>query len=380
MDGIATIICIFGTRPEIIKLAPVLRALDDNDRIRVIRIATGQQADLIPMFLESFQLRIDHELASMRAGQSLNSLLAKLIAALDPLIERHAPRAVLIQGDTTSALAGALVARFRRVPVIHVEAGLRTGDFNSPFPEESNRTLISHVASLHCAATPGNAQTLVEEGVPESDIVLTGNPIVDAVVTIAKIDRPSQRARQLVRQVGDSKIIVLTAHRRENFGERLTGYLTIIKDFIKTNPDTTLVFPVHPNPVVQETAKGILTNTPRVRLIEPLDYPDFVFLLKQAWLVVSDSGGIQEEVAAVGKPLLVLRTTTERPEAINSSIARLASSPEVLADELTEASRRDSWCARVAPIRNPFGDGNSGPRIANAVAEFLFAGSNGAER
>jgi UDP-N-acetylglucosamine 2-epimerase (non-hydrolysing) len=380
VDNAAPIIAIFGTRPEVIKLTPVLRALEHDARIRVITLTTGQQADLIPTFLESFRLKIDHELDVMRADQPLNTLLAGVLASVDPVIERHAPRAVLVQGDTTSALGGALAARFRGVPVIHVEAGLRTGDFNSPFPEESNRTLISHIASLHCAATLGNAQTLISEGVPEANIVLTGNPIVDAVLALVEIHRPSAMLEPVMARLKGLKMVVLTAHRRENFGDRLAGYLTVIKEFVLQNSATALVFPVHPNPAVQKAARDILADTPRVFLIEPLGYPDFVLLLKRAWLVLSDSGGVQEEVASLGKPLLVLRNKTERPEAIDSGLARLADSPDRLAGELAIASRDGSWCTRAAPIANPFGDGHSGPRIAEAVADFVFGRSDAAHK
>jgi UDP-N-acetylglucosamine 2-epimerase (non-hydrolysing) len=372
MDRIAPVLAIFGTRPEVIKLMPVLRALDNESRVRVIRVYTGQQADLVPDFLDGFDLDIDESLDLMAIDQSLNRLLAKLIGSLDGVIERHEPAAVIVQGDTTTALAGALSARYRGVPVIHIEAGLRTGDRDSPFPEETNRRLISHVSSLHLAPTHGNVETLRAEGIPASDIILTGNPIVDAIRWVADNAVPSAGFSRFVEELGDARIVALTTHRRENFGPRLRDYLEVIGDFIASHTDTILVFPVHPNPIVRATAHETLGETERVRLIDPIAYADFICLLQRAWLVLSDSGGVQEEVVSLGKPLLVLREKTERPEAIGSGCVRLASTPQALAEALETAAKPAAWCAHLAPRTNPFGDGNSGPRIADAISRFLL--------
>ncbi len=377
MNQRAPILTVFGTRPEIIKLMPVLRALESDPGLRVIRLSTGQQADLAPPFLRGFGLDIDESLDLMIANQSLNALLANLISAIDQVIERHRPSAVIVQGDTTSALAGALSARFRAVPVIHIEAGLRTGDIDSPFPEESNRRLISQVSSLHLAATPGNVATLLSEGIAETNIFLTGNPVVDAIQSIATNAVPTAEFRSFLERLDGKRIVALTAHRRENFGARLDGYLRVIRDFIATHDDTVLVFPVHPNPEVQRSTSKLLGDCERVSLIEPLAYTDFFCLLKAAWLVLSDSGGIQEEVVTLGKPLLVLREQTERPEAIASGTARLARTPEELVRELETAAAPDSWCTRVTAAENPFGDGRSGARIARAISAFVEGADGG---
>jgi UDP-N-acetylglucosamine 2-epimerase (non-hydrolysing) len=376
MDRSIPVLAVFGTRPEIIKLTPVLRELEHDPRINVIRISTGQQADLVPGFLAGFGLESHESLGIMVADQPLNRLLANMIDSLDRVIEKYAPAAVVVQGDTTTALAGALSAHYRAVPVIHVEAGLRTGDLGSPFPEESNRRLISHVSSLHLAPTSGNVATLIGEGIAESDIILTGNPVVDAIESMVKVAVPSREFGSLLDELSGQKLIVLTAHRRENFGERMDGYFAVVRDFITSHPETVLVFPLHPNPVVRRSAHQIFGGVDRIRLVDPLGYVDFFCLLKTACLVLSDSGGVQEEVITLGKPLFILREKTERPEAIESGSARLAPTPQALAEHLEAAWQPDSWCTRVRPRANPFGDGRSGPRIANAISRFLCDGTD----
>lgn len=371
MNQIARILVVFGTRPEIIKLMPVLRALDSDPCLQVMGIFTGQQSDLVPSLLGDFGLCIEESLDLMVANQSLNQLLARLISALDLVIERHSPSAVVIQGDTTTALAGALSARFRAVPVIHIEAGLRTGDANNPFPEESNRRLISHISSLHLAPTRGNIAQLMREGIAESEIVLTGNPIVDAIHTLDDDAVASEGLRQTLEELRDYRVIAMTTHRRENIGSRLRGYLQTVQAFVNQHSDIALVIPVHPNPLVSECVHRILAESDRVRIIAPLSYTDFYCLLKAAWLVLSDSGGVQEEVISLGKPLFVLREKTERPEAIDTGTARMAPTPQDLARELATAVQANSWCTRVKSVANPFGDGRSGKRIAQAISEFV---------
>lgn len=372
MNQVVDILAVFGTRPEIIKLSPVLRALKNEQGLRVICVFSGQQADLAPDFLDEFGIEIGESLDVMVAGQSLNGLLSRLIESLDQVIQRRCPAAVIVQGDTTTALAGALSARYRAVPVIHVEAGLRSGNVNSPFPEETNRVLISHVSSLHLAPTEGNVAALRNEGIPACSIVLSGNPIVDALQAPRNARSPSPPLGRLFGELEEMKIVVLTTHRRENFGRRLNGYLRVIKDFIATRSDCALVFPVHPNPIVQRCAQMILGDAERVHLLEPLSYDDFYHLLGHATLVLSDSGGIQEEVITLGKPLLILRGTTERPEAVASGCARMAPTPEELAAALGNVFDDDSWCTKVKAGRNPFGDGLSGPRIAREIHAFLI--------
>lgn len=373
MDQPASIVAVFGTRPEIIKLAPVFRALADEPHIRTTLVSTGQQRDLIPVFLDDFGIRIDESLGTMVPGQSLNESLAAMVAALDGVLARSSPDLVVVQGDTSSALAGALAARFRAVPVAHVEAGLRTGNPDSPFPEESNRTLISHIAALHFAPTAGNLETLVGEGVARASIMVTGNPVVDSLIAVEARAQASARLAEMLNQFDGKKLIVLTIHRRENFGARLSGYVAAVGDFLDRHPDFALVIPVHPNPRAREPVLKAFSGRDRVAVIDPLPYGDFFCLLQRAWLVLSDSGGIQEEVVTLGKPLLILRTETERPEAIASGTARMAATAGALAAELESAAASGSWLEAVVPHNNPFGDGRSGPRIARRICEFVLA-------
>jgi UDP-N-acetylglucosamine 2-epimerase (non-hydrolysing) len=319
-----------------------------------------------------FGVALDIDLGAMRAGQGLNQLCARVIAALDPVLAAEAPEVVLIQGDTTSALAAALAARYRRIRVGHVEAGLRTDDPDRPFPEQINRRLITRLATFHFAATRHNVRTLLAEGVPAGSIALTGNPVVDALTGVLMRTSPSPKLAQLLSRLGDHRLIVLTTHRRENFGAAMRCHLEVLRRFVDRHEDIVLIFPVHPNPAVREAALAVLDGATRVCLLEPLDYADFLHLLTRAWLIVSDSGGVQEEAPSLGKPVLVLRENTERPEAVDCGIARLVGAkPERLARALDEVVGNNSWAHRVGRLQNPFGCGDAGPRIADALASFL---------
>jgi UDP-N-acetylglucosamine 2-epimerase (non-hydrolysing) len=366
------VMVIAGTRPELIKVAPVVRQLAAQGDIRVTIVSTAQHADLLPAFLGLLGTDVDYELGVMSAGQSLNDLLAKTIAALDPVIAEVQPALILVQGDTTSALAGALAGRMRSIPVGHIEAGLRSGDPASPFPEETNRRLISHVASLHFAATQRNRADLMGEGIADRDIVMTGNPVVASLHSALESPCSCPGLEALLARLKGLKPIVLTTHRRESFGATLERNLRTLRAFVTAQPDTALVVPVHRSPQVKETVERVLADCERVALIEPLDYPCFLRLLQAAWLIVSDSGGVQEEVASLGKPLLVLRSTTERPEAIDACVARMAGEwPGQLGELLDDRESLSQWIGSIGPMDNPFGDIQSPARIAGAVTEFL---------
>lgn len=367
-----TVLTIFGTRPEAIKVAPVLRELLRRGRLRSVNVVTSQHTDLLLPFLRLFAIRADHDLRAMQPGQTLNQLLARLIAAIDPVLELETPDLVMVQGDTTSALAGALAAFHRRIPVAHIEAGLRSANRLSPFPEEMNRRLISQLATHHFAATEHNVQSLHNEGVASTAIFLTGNPVIDAVHWIMHEVPPSEPLRRLIEELSGFRLLVLTTHRRENFGTVMRDHLVTLRRFVDANPDTALVFPVHANPAVREVAYDVLDGNPRIRLIAPLDYPDFLHLMSHAWLIASDSGGVQEEVPTLGKPLLVLRENTERPEALACGVARLVGhSGERLWQMLEEANHDDGWTQHVKRVANPFGEGDSGVRIVDAI-ESIF--------
>jgi UDP-N-acetylglucosamine 2-epimerase (non-hydrolysing) len=367
---VARVVTLFGTRPEVIKLAPVIARLEAEPALfQTVNVASGQHTELLYPFIRLFGMRLDHDLRVMEPGQTPNSVCARILAALDPILERERPDVVLVQGDTTTALAGALAAFHRQIPVGHVEAGLRSGNVASPFPEEMNRTLIGRLASFHFAATPRNRETLLQEGVAAERVFVTGNPVVDALHDVLR--RPSQNPALLehLARTRDLRRIVLTTHRRESFGGAMTENLRVLRRFVEAHADVALLFPVHPNPAVVETTHAILSDHPRIHLLPPLDYVDFVFLLAQAWLIVSDSGGVQEEAPSLGKPLLILRENTERPESVESGVARLVGGePRRLARLLDEAHAPGSWTETAAQVENPFGGGDAADRIAAILA------------
>ena len=368
------VLTIFGTRPEAIKVAPVLRELALRGRYRTVNVVTSQHTDLLTPFLKLFEIRTDHDLSAMQPGQPLNQLLARVIAAVDPILATEKPDLVLVQGDTTSALGGSLAAFQRRIPVAHIEAGLRSANPMSPVPEEMNRRLISRLCSYHFAPTRHNVDLLVGEGVSPEGIFLTGNPVIDAVGWIMRAMPPSPALRKVLDEIAGLRLVVLTTHRRENFGQVMRGHLETLRQFVETHDDVALVFPVHANPAVREVAYGVLDGVPRVRLIPPLDYADFLHLMAASWLIASDSGGVQEEVPTLGKPLLVLRENTERPEAIDCGVAKLVGhSAARFREMLEEAAGEDSWMQHVRRVDNPFGAGDSAIRIVNAIEQVLDA-------
>lgn len=376
------ILTLFGTRPEVIKLAPVLWELEKRpDRFRTMNVASGQHADLIHPFAREFDIRVDLDLQVATEWQTPIGVCHRTLAALEPVLSRDRPDAILVEGDTTTALAGALAGFYHRVPVGHVEAGLRSADALNPFPEEINRRLISQLASLHFAPTERNVEALKREGVPMDHIALTGNPVVDAVQWALENASPSPRVCDLLSRAGEMKLIVLTTHRRESFGSVMMTRLRVLRRFLECHPDTLMVFPVHPNPEVRAAAHRELSRSSRVHLVEPLNYLDFIFLLSKAWIIVSDSGGIQEEAPSVGRPALIIRENTERLEAIEAGFARLVGpSPEALESMLEESYSSLGWFERAALGGNPFGSGDSGRQIVDSVEKFLDVDGPGGSR
>ena len=371
------VLTVFGTRPEAIKLAPVIHELERRPfSVETVCVATSQHTDLLAPFVRLFNIRADYDLCAMRSNQRPDELRTRLVAALDPILTREDPDMVLVQGDTTTALSGALAAFARGIAVGHIEAGLRSGNLHSPFPEEMNRRLITQLATYHFAATSFNRTTLLEEGVSSEAIFVTGNTVVDSLKTIMSRAQPTPALTSVLEATRGLRRIVLTTHRRESFGRLMTQNLRVLRRCVEAHPDVALVFPVHPNPAVVRAAR-LLESHPRIHLIEPLGSEDFIQLMSNAWLLVSDSGGIQEEAPTLGRPLLVLRENTERHEALQSGVARLVGgSPERLALLLEEALCEGSWATRVAEIENPFGRGTSGLAIARIVLELLNAGTD----
>lgn len=364
-----TVATLFGTRPEIIKLAPVVAELERRPgQFRTVNISSGQQPDLLDPFVEWFGLRIDHDLKVMRPGQPLNILFARVLEQLDPLLDRLRPQALLVQGDTTTAAAGALAAFQRRIPIGHVEAGLRTGNPYSPFPEEMNRRVITRLATWHFVGTTNHTNNLRAEGIDPAAIFETGNPVVDALQSLGKDDARSQRLNAVLDRTAGLKRIAVTTHRRENFANKLEDNLRVLRQFVERHADTAIIFPMHPNPIVRENAYNVLGGHDRIQLTEPFDYLDFIALLKASWIIASDSGGVQEEAPSLGKILLVMRESTERPEALETGLVKLAGTPRELAIMLEQVYATD---ATSVPTVNPFGDGHASERIADVLARQL---------
>lgn len=361
------ILVLFGTRPEAIKLAPVISELKRRG-VPTVVVSSSQHTDLLIPFLKVFEITVDYDLQVMTADQTLNSVCAKVLTGLDAILARENPNVILVQGDTTTAFAGAFAGFNRKIAVGHVEAGLRSGDPLSPFPEEMNRRLISQVARYHFAATADNVENLRRDSVPEGNILLTGNTVVDALQFIGKNARPSTEIADLLRKTAGFKRVLLTTHRRESFGETMSDNLYALGDFVAAHEDVCLMFPVHPNPNVRRVTNEILAGRERIHLLGPLDYADFVCLMKEAWLIASDSGGVQEESPSLGKPVLILRENTERPEAVRSGVAKLVGG-ESLGRLLEENYADESWINSVRSIANPFGDGTAAQKIVNVLLE-----------
>lgn len=362
------VLILFGTRPEAIKCAPVIKALQERGYFKTIVVSSSQHQDLLLPFVDIFGLSLDYDLQVMTANQTPNQILARTISEMDTLLSLEDPQLIMVQGDTSTTLAGAIAGFNRDIPVAHIEAGLRTGNLRSPFPEEMNRRLTSKLATFHFAATPQNRQNLLREGISEKDIFVTGNTIVDALQSILGRLEPSEAILHLLDKTEGMKRLLLTTHRRESFRVAMRENLQVIGEFIEKRKNACLIFPVHPNPYVLAAANEILGGKDRVFLINPLDYIDFIYLMKNAWLIISDSGGVQEEAPTLGKPVLILRKNTERPEAVQCGVAKLVGgSPLVLASMLDQNYLVESWVNSVSKVQNPFGDGKAAERIVDIL-------------
>lgn len=369
------ILIVFGTRPEVIKLWPVDRALRSFPGWQVTLCNTGQHRELVPPLLATFGMVPEVELGVMSPGQSLSSLLARLLDGIDPVLDALRFDWVVVQGDTTTALAAALAAHHRNVPVAHVEAGLRTNDLLRPFPEEGNRQIIGRVASLHLAPTPTAREALLREGVPADRIEVTGNTVIDAAREMAAmlpVDGmpPVGSPLEMLRFCGERKVVLVTGHRRESFGGGLAAICEGLVMLARSHPEVDFVYPVHLNPSVQAAVKGTLVGLPNVHLLEPLDYPAAIWLLRRSLFVITDSGGLQEEAPEFGKPVLVTRASTERTEGIAAGCAELVGYDRDRLVAAAERFLRDPASA-VLTIDNPYGDGHAAERCGAALRRCL---------
>ena len=358
------ILTVFGTRPEAIKMAPIIRAARAA-KIETHVCVTAQHRDMLDQMLRVFSITPDHDLNLMQENQTPLEFAARVFEALPAVLRKVRPDWLLVQGDTTTAFAAAFVAFQEKIRVGHVEAGLRTGDKLRPFPEEMNRHLISPLADLNFAPTAGAAANLRAEGVPDSRIILTGNTVVDALNAI--LSTPAQFSDPRLAQLS-GKILLVTAHRRENFGAPLEQICSAILALVEKFADLTVVLPVHPNPAVRGAVTAQLSNRPRILLVDPLSYPEFVHLMKRSALILSDSGGVQEESPTVRTPVLVMREVTERPEAVESGWAQLVGTSKEEIVARTSAWLSGQKQAPPANAPNPFGDGHAAEKILQALS------------
>ncbi|MEQ4208148.1 UDP-N-acetylglucosamine 2-epimerase (non-hydrolyzing) [Actinopolymorpha sp. B9G3] len=369
------VMVVYGTRPEAIKLAPLISALRSSAVVEPVVAVTGQHRELLHQVHALFGITPDHDLTILTEGQTLTDITQRALTGLTPVIRHVEPDAVVVQGDTTTCFAGALAAFYAQVPVVHVEAGLRTHDRYAPFPEEMNRRLTTQLTHLHLAPTATNRAHLLSAGVGEDSVVVTGNTVIDALIEIAGRQLPYADRKVAEVVASGRRVIVVTAHRRESWGAPLRSAAGAVADTARTHRDIEIVVPLHPNPAVRRVVEDELAGRPNVHLVEPLPYADFARLLRDCHLVLTDSGGIQEEAPSLGRPVLVLRDTTERVEAVEAGTVRLVGTDRgTVHTALTQLLDDDRAYEAMASARNPYGDGKAAARSAAAIEDLLGAG------
>ena len=363
------IICVIGTRPEAIKMAPVILALKNKYWVNVRVLATAQHRHMLDQVNDFFGIAPDIDLNIMRPNQALTTLTARLLLELDDVLQAEKPDVVLVQGDTTTVMTVALACFYHRIPIGHVEAGLRTWDMQNPFPEEANRVIAGKLARWHFAPTEGSRQNLLKEGVPGEQIIVTGNTVIDALLFTAAKDLELSVALDPAK-----RLVLVTSHRRENFGEPFRDICRALRTLAENNPAVQFLYPVHPNPNVKDVAYEFLAGLPNFILCDPLDYAPFIAAMKRAHIILTDSGGVQEEAPALGKPVLVLRDETERPEAVEQGVVKLVG-PHY--ERIVEEAQRllddeDAYKAMARGV-SPYGDGQAAERIVSVLRKH-FAG------
>lgn len=371
--GKLKIMVVFGTRPEAIKMAPlVLELQKQKEVIETITVVTAQHRQMLDQVLETFNIVPDYDLDIMGKSQTLLDITSKILNQLDPVIKKEKPDMVLVHGDTTTTFAASLVAFYNQVRIGHVEAGLRTFDKYSPYPEEMNRQMTDDLADLYFAPTGESKTNLLKENHPESSIVVTGNTAIDALKLTVQEDYHHEVLDQLD---PDKKVILVTMHRRENQGQPMRAVFGALREMVDQEPTIEVVYPVHLSPAVQEAANDLLGEHDRIHLIEPLDVLDFHNLASRSYFIMSDSGGVQEEAPSLGKPVLVLRDTTERPEGVKAGTLKLVGTdPAVVKTTMTELLTNESLYLQMANARNPYGDGKASERIVQAIKHYFGQG------
>ncbi|CCE59767.1 TPA: UDP-N-acetylglucosamine 2-epimerase (non-hydrolyzing) [Staphylococcus argenteus] len=362
------IMTVFGTRPEAIKMAPLVKALEKDDMLEPIVVVTAQHREMLDSVLETFEIKPKYDLNIMKSGQTLSEITSKSITQLEQVIHLEKPDMVLVHGDTMTTFAGGLASFYNQVPVGHVEAGLRSYDKYSPFPEEMNRQLVGVITDLHFAPTKNAAKHLLNEGKKSESVVVTGNTAIDAMKYTVDEDYKSN----IIDQYRDKKFILMTAHRRENIGKPMENIFKAVKRLVDENTDLALVYPMHKNPQVRKVAQKILGNHERIELIEPLDVLDFHNFAKQAYFILTDSGGIQEEAPSFNKPVLVLRNVTERPEGVEAGTLKVVGTNEEDVYQATKQLINDNrMYHQMSEAHNPYGDGFASERIVNHIKYYL---------
>ena len=361
------IMCVIGTRPEAIKMAPVIKAFQKADDFLVSVLATAQHRDLLDQAFTLFDIHADYDLNVMTPGQTLPELTAKLMVSIDQTLSEAKPDMVIAQGDTTTVFVTALACFYRKVPFAHLEAGLRTHDLYSPFPEEANRILAGNLAALHFAPTQISQQNLLNEGMNPKSIFVTGNTVIDALLETAKKDFSLG-----VQLPDDKRVVLVTSHRRENFGQPIINICQSILALVEKYSDIVIVFPVHPNPNIRVVTEQYLINHDRIKLVPPFDYGPFVTAMKRAYIILTDSGGVQEEAPALGKPVLVLRQDTERPEAVTEGGVKLVGTEkEDIFREVSQLLDDPIEYENMAKGSSPYGDGHASERIVKIVRDYF---------
>ncbi|MYM57751.1 UDP-N-acetylglucosamine 2-epimerase (non-hydrolyzing) [Vibrio sp. OCN044] len=369
------ILTVFGTRPEAIKMAPLVDALAKDQRFEAKCCVTAQHREMLDQVLEVFSITPDYDLNVMQQGQNLNQVMARIVVELKPILKAFKPDVVLVHGDTTTTFAASLAAFYEKIAIGHIEAGLRTGDLYSPWPEEANRRLTGVFAHYHFAPTETSKANLVAENVPQKRICVTGNTVIDALYLIKdKITSDAKLSANLKRQFhfinSDNKLVLVTGHRRESFGAGFENICQALAVVAKTHPKTQIVYPVHLNPNVQEPVNRLLGGIDNIWLVEPLDYLPFVYLMDKADIILTDSGGIQEEAPALGKPVLVMRETTERPEAIAAGTVKLVGTKvDIIVEQINTLLNDQEAYKAMSLAHNPYGDGKACARILAQLAD-----------
>ncbi len=362
------VMVIFGTRPEAIKMAPLVKELQRREKIKTIVCVTAQHRQMLDQVLQTFQIVPDYDLDIMKKGQTLTQITSRVLTGLESVMQTEKPDLVLVHGDTSTTYSGALAAYYNHIPIGHVEAGLRTYDKYSPFPEEMNRQMVGVLADLHFAPTKISESNLLKEGKSEKHVYVTGNTAIDALKTTVRKDYN----HPLLSWANQGRLILLTAHRRENLGDPMRQMFRAIKQIVDEYEDIKVVYPIHMNPIVRELANEIFENHTRIRMIEPLEVFDFHNFIARSYLILTDSGGIQEEAPSLGKPVLVLRDTTERPEGIEAGTLKLAGTKEETIYSMIKELLDDSnLYNQMAHAVNPYGDGHASERIADVIDQIL---------